>query len=391
MRIAEIHWAFPPIIGGVETHLAILCPELVKKGHKVNLLTGMVEGEKADDEYRGVKIKRSPLMDLNWLGRRGMEELKASVEQLFSEFFEQSRPEVIHAHNLHYFSPLHALTLERLAKKLKIPLVLHVHNVWDDGLFLELTLKVGWQHMIAISHFIKKELTGFGVPDEKITVIHHGIDRERFRRKETAEKLLKKYPQLKGKRIIFHPARIGLAKGSDVSVKALRRIKKKFPDAFLILAGSKNIVDWVNSQQKDIAFILHLIHNFNLKENVLIDHFTLEEMGGLYQLCEFCFYPSSFGEPFGLTMLEAMAAGKPIIVTDSGGMPEIIKEEVNGFIIRTRDWEALAERSMTLLADEALRIKVGDKGQQMVEEFYNKERMTDDILKVFELVRSRSK
>ena len=45
MKIAQMHWGFPPIIGGVETHLTILLPELIKEGHEVSLLTGAVEGE----------------------------------------------------------------------------------------------------------------------------------------------------------------------------------------------------------------------------------------------------------------------------------------------------------------------------------------------------------
>jgi glycosyltransferase involved in cell wall biosynthesis len=129
-----------------------------------------------------------------------------------------------------------------------------------------------------------------------------------------------------------------------------------------------------------------LIHRFNLQDSVLIDHFTLEEMAGLYQLSELCFYPSAFGEPFGLTMLEAMAASKPMVITDSGGMPEVIKDGVNGFVIKVRDWEALAERALQLLEDEDLRLRMGITGRRMVEEFYHKERMADDILRVLEKV-----
>ncbi|MBL7132098.1 MAG: hypothetical protein ISS45_11985, partial [Candidatus Omnitrophica bacterium] len=49
LKIAQFHWGFPPIIGGVETHLTLLLPNLVNKGHKVNLLTGSFEGAKAED------------------------------------------------------------------------------------------------------------------------------------------------------------------------------------------------------------------------------------------------------------------------------------------------------------------------------------------------------
>ena len=62
LKIAQFHWGFPPIIGGVETHLTILLPEMVKMGHKVDLLTGAVEGAKVVDRYKGVGIYRVPIM-----------------------------------------------------------------------------------------------------------------------------------------------------------------------------------------------------------------------------------------------------------------------------------------------------------------------------------------
>lgn len=67
MRIAMLHWAFPPIIGGVESHLAMLCPELARYGCHVSLLTGStLEGE-VDYTWRGLRILRRRLMDLNSL------------------------------------------------------------------------------------------------------------------------------------------------------------------------------------------------------------------------------------------------------------------------------------------------------------------------------------
>jgi hypothetical protein len=70
-----MHWGFPPMIGGVETHLTILLPELERMGHQVNLLTGAFAGEKERDVYGEVQVRRTPLFDLNWLVKRGVEGL----------------------------------------------------------------------------------------------------------------------------------------------------------------------------------------------------------------------------------------------------------------------------------------------------------------------------
>ena len=89
LNIAQLHWGFPPIIGGVETHLTILLPQMVKKGHNVSLLTGSVEGVEGKYKYEGVNIHRTPLMDLNWLYKRGLKGLDDEVTQTFSNFLEE--------------------------------------------------------------------------------------------------------------------------------------------------------------------------------------------------------------------------------------------------------------------------------------------------------------
>jgi glycosyltransferase involved in cell wall biosynthesis len=151
----------------------------------------------------------------------------------------------------------------------------------------------------------------------------------------------------------------------------------------LVLAGAKNIIDWGETQQKDIAYLVRLIKHFNLEKNCLIDAYSLEEMKQLYAASDICVYPSSSGEPFGLTMLEAMATAKPMIITNSGGMPEVINDGINGYVIPIRDFELLAAKIKNLLGDKRLRNRLGYTGRQIVESQYTKERVTKDILSVY--------
>jgi len=383
LSISHLHWGFPPIIGGVETHLTILLPTLVKMGHKVNLLTCSFEGEKGKFRYKGVGIFRQPIMDLNWLSKRGVHGLFEEVRSIFNKFIDETKPDCIHVHNMHYFSKVHASAIQEIAIKKGIPLILTAHNVWDDNLFLDLTKKIKWTRIIAVSHFIKREIIGIGYNHKKITVIHHGVDQNIFSPEINTQPVFKKYPILRRKKVIFHPARMGLAKGCDVSIKALRIIKKKFPDVVLVLAGTKNIIDWVHTQQKDIAYMVSLVKFLNLKDNVLIDAFRLEDMPKLYAASLVCIYPSSSPEPFGLTMLEAMASAKPMVVTDAGGMPEIIRDGINGFIIPVKDFEFLASRVIELLANKELRKQLGRTGRQMVEQQFTKEIVTENTLKIY--------
>ncbi|MFC1752260.1 glycosyltransferase family 4 protein [Thermoproteota archaeon] len=383
LSIAHIHWGFPPIIGGVETHLTIILPFMKKLGHDVSLLTGAVEGTPSRYTYQGVNIYRTPTFDLNWLAKRGINGLEREIRKVYIDFIDTFKPDLFHAHNMHYFSKVHTRILEELSIKKGIPFFVTAHNVWDDNLFLDLSRRVKWTHMIAVSHFIKKELIGAGVDDRRITVIHHGIDEKMFREDIDTSGVLKKYPQLKGKKIIFHPARMGLAKGCDVSIKAMNIVRNQIPEAMLVLAGTKNIIDWGGSQQKDIAYMVNLIEFFKLRKNVMIDCYQLSDMPAIYAASSVCVYPSTASEPFGLTMLEALSSCKPMIVTEMGGMPEIIRDGIDGFVIPIKDFEVLASRIIQLLRDDQLRRRLGQTGREIVEQRYTKEVVTRNTISLY--------
>ena len=86
LKIAHLHWGFPPVIGGVETHLTILLPTFVSMGHQASLLTCSFEGYPGKDEFKGVKIIREPIMDLNWLYKRGLGRFKGLPQQFVKNF-----------------------------------------------------------------------------------------------------------------------------------------------------------------------------------------------------------------------------------------------------------------------------------------------------------------
>lgn len=392
MRIGIVHWGFPPIIGGVETHLVVTGPEMVKMGHEVFLLTGAAEGSPENFEFEGMKVIRKKVMDLNWLFKSQFGEVDSNLEDVFDEFLNIAQPDIFHAHNMHYFCQYHARNLERIAKENNIPLVLTAHNCWTDKTYVDLTTKIGWDHIISISEYITREITAVGFPKEKVSTLWHGVDEKLFTPGEPHPSIFEKFPALKTDRpIVFCPARSGLSKGCDIAVEALRLIKEEIPDVLLVMAGSKNIIDWGLTQNKDLAFIVNLVHQLKLEDNFYIDCYNINEMPEIYRLSDVVIYPSSVEEPFGLVMLESMATAKPIVVTDSGGMPEIIFNDVNGFVVKKRHYEALAEKCIKLLKDKALSKRLGETGRKLVEEKYTKRIITQKMLNVYEQMLQKNK
>jgi len=383
LSISHMHWGFPPLIGGVETHLALLLPELVKRENNVSLLTGSHQNTPDYEEYKGVKVIRTPLLDLNWLFRRGLEGLREELKKTYTDFIEKNNPDIIHTHNFHYFSRPHIEVLTEVAKSKGIPVILTAHNVWRDISYLQINYNIKWDKIIAVSHYIKKELMGIGIESSDIAVVHHGVDIDMFNPDISPEPILKRFPYLKDKRVVIHPARIGIAKGVDVTIKAFKIVKSAIPDAHLVLTGSKNIIDWGATQQKDIAYFVKLIKFLGLKDDITIDVFSLNEMPHLYALSKVCLYPSTVPEPFGLTMLEAMATARPMIVSNMGGMPEIIQNDINGYVVPVFDFEALAGQIIQILRSQKLRKRLGETGREIVEIHYNTEVLTEGTLRVY--------
>lgn len=394
MRVAMLHWAFPPIIGGVESHLMLLGPALVKKGWRVHLLTGAVDGQEEAFRWGGMHIVRDPLMDLNTLTLERMEALADEIAAMMREFIENAAPDIIHAHNMHYFSPVHLEALIDIARRRGVPLILTAHNVWEDNLWQQtLAYRNAWDGVIAVSDFIKRELVRWGYPADRITVIHHGIDTSKFSPGTERDRAaaLRRYPMLAGRRVFFHPARMSLAKGSDYAVRALAKVAAEFPDATLVLAGTEKTVDWGSYQQREVAYVRQLIDKLGLRNNVFVNFFSWHQMPDIYRLAEFVIYPSTFEEPFGLVMLEAMASGKPIIVTNAGGMPEVVRDGVTGFVVPKCDADALAARCLELLREPALAREMGERGREEVLARYTKERMALRTIDFYKKVAGQDK
>lgn len=144
----------------------------------------------------------------------------------------------------------------------------------------------------------------------KIIVIHHGIDLIRFTGVELQESALEIRQVAGNRRIVFHLARMSFGKGPDVVVRAFKEVKEVFPEAFLFLAGNEQIIDWGETQQGDIVYIKQIIADYGLEDDIMIRFFAREEIPSVYRESAVIVNPSSFHEPFGLVLLEAMATGK---------------------------------------------------------------------------------
>ena len=188
-----------------------------------------------------------------------------------------------------------------------------------------------------------------GISDEKVEVVYNGVDLEEFHifDSKIIEDEKKRYGFFEGSRIIGFHGRLHKEKGLNVLIDAFYQISRRFDHLYLLFVGDgperKKLEDQVSSYslEKKVIFLGHR-DDVPLFLN-LLDIFVL---------------PSVVRESFGISIIEAMACGKVVIGSNLGGIPEIIKDEVNGFLFNPGDENNLVDKLSRVLSDDNLKERI---------------------------------
>lgn len=352
MRIAHVHWSYPPTTGGVESHLADITRLQRGRGHAVLLLTGERKPAREDDD----EIVSSPLLDLDEArdasGRPGYRE---ALDRFLEGILAAWSPDVVHGHNLHHFAPEPALVLDELRHRLGFALHHTFHETWPDLLHARPVYR-GWDGNYAISRHIQEECAeriGF-----RPTLLSPGVDTQRFR------PAVARTPNIPP--VIVHPARLLPWKGVHVTVQALAILRNRGVRAQLILTDTQRIADWDHELDGYRHSIKTQITALGLEDRVELRGVPYAEMAALHATADVVVYPSIAPEPFGLVPVEAMAAGTPVVATRSGGIPESVLDQETGLLVDPNRPDELADALERLLADPALSRRMGEAGRRRV-------------------------
>jgi glycosyltransferase involved in cell wall biosynthesis len=380
MKIAVMHWAFPPVVGGVESHLVYLYQELARRGHEISLLTAP-HPARNDKDYSWIKITSDNYMNMEYLQRTapvsGRYEI---VYDMMERFIQQENPDVIHAHNFHYFIPDHAECLDELSRKYSIPIVLTIHNYWEEDLCRHLMRDIKWDKIVAVSYHMKSPcIFDSNLSPDRVEVHYHGIDLGRYHPPADIEAVREKYG-LTGKKVIFHPARACKSKGTLHSIEAMAKLMQKYPEACLIISGNGDSVDFENERPAFRACIRSLIQDLKVGDNILFIAPDNDEMAHYMQASDIILYPTiqPSGEAFGIAPVEGMACGKPVIVTRSGGLVESTQHGINGIVLEPdieRLTDQLAEHIDKLLCNRGLSEYFGSNGRELALERFDSKKM----------------
>ena len=229
--------------------------------------------------------------------------------------------------------------------------------------------------IIALSNYTASRLRPLGVSDAFVN--NPGIDPSRFFPMDAGAS--KKKFGWEGKQIILTAARVVARKGQDTVLRAFASTASAFPECRYVIAGG--------GDSAEIVRLRNIAEENNVADRVIFTGYVQEvDKVALYNACDVYVMVSRHEqgekdiEGFGITFLEAGGCGKPVIGGRSGGIPDAIEHGESGFLVDPDDVGAVADHLKLLLADPALRQRMGLAGRARVERFFTWERYVDRML-----------
>lgn len=230
--------------------------------------------------------------------------------------------------------------------------------------------------VLANADAVRVQLVKEGMRPEKIAVVYNGLDLERVTPGELSrEQSLASLglPGGTGQRFVTivanmrHPV-----KDHSMFLRAAERVRAAIPKAAFVLAGEGELTDGLRDQASQLG----------LADDVFFIG-RCEQVAELLSISEVCVL-SSKAEGFSNSLLEYMAAGRPVVATDVGGARETVQEGETGYLVSSGDDKAMAERIIALLSDKKRARRMGEKGRQVVEQNFSCQAQLDRTMNLYE-------
>jgi glycosyltransferase involved in cell wall biosynthesis len=345
MRILMFAWEYPPhVVGGLGKHTAELLPALGELPDlELHLVTPRWAGGQLMEAVGQATVHRvdPPVTDGDFYTRTWQTNLR--LEQYAHRLWEETGPfDLIHVHDWlvafvgvnfkhHYGVPLvstiHATERGRGRGYLGSDQSRAIHHI-------EWWLTYESWRIIACSNYMADEIGDyFGCPRDKIDVIPNGVDSARFDRLEGEDlSHFRGMYALPFEHVIFSVGRVVFEKGLHVLIRATPLILAQQPTAKIVIAGKGPELDWLRS----------LAWEMGVGEKVLLTGFISDEdRDRLFKISDCAVFPSLY-EPFGIVALEAMAAKCPVVVTEVGGLKDVVQHAETGITVYPDDPSSLA-------------------------------------------------
>ena len=385
MRIMMLSWEYPPrIVGGIARVVHDLSHNFAKQGHEVHVITYQ-EGDTKEFEKDGEvfvhRVKNYPInannlidwvMQLNFC----MLEKASAVIKQYGKF------DAVHAHDW-----LVAYAARAIKKSYNIPLVATIHATEsgrNKGIHnksqgyvndVEWLLTYEASHVICNSYFMKNEIRNlFGKPEKNIFVVPNGININKFDNVERDWDFRRNYAA-DHEKIVFFAGRIVNEKGIQILLRAAPKILANYPNVKFVIAGRGPCLD----ELKGLADYLKISNKV-----YFTGYLNDVQITKMYKAIDIATFPSLY-EPFGIVALEGMLAGAATVVSDAGGLNEIISHGIDGMKSYAGNPNSLADSILEVLHNENLCKTMAKNAREKVIREFNWNTISKSTMNVYKL------
>lgn len=347
---------FPTLLGGERSMLATL-PALAESGFDVHVAappTGPLA-----TVLRDVGVSVVP-----WVPRGQRDERKplASLREELAVLLRQLQPGLVDANSL---------SMSRVAGPVvanaRVPGVGHLRDIvkLSQQVVCDLNMHQG---LIAVSHATREFHVAQGVDAAKCDVVYNGVDLDEFRPQPATGYIHRELRLPQGVRLVAVIGQLGLRKGTDVALVAAGRVAAAMPEVHWLIVGERT-----SGKHESRLFEAHL-HTFASGPSLAGRVHFLGQRSDIAQLmteCELLVHAAR-QEPLGRVLLEAAASGLAVVATDVGGTREIFPEPLRcAAVVPAENSAAIADATLGLLCDNALREKIGSVARRRAEQAFS--------------------
>lgn len=369
MRILMLSWEFPPrSVGGLSQHVHDLATALTQAGEEVHLITCAAEKAQPKEVVNGINVYRVNPYNLSapdfltWVLQLNL----SMVEYAVSLINSMADLDLIHAHDW-----LVAYSGRALKQAYKVPLIATIHATEygrNQGLHNDLQRYIGdvewwlvyeaWRVIVCSSYMAKELQRVFQAPSDKLRIVPNGVDLQRYQ--QTGRKLSRLSFAAPEEKIVLFVGRLVQEKGVHLLIEAIPKILHYYSGVKFVIAGRGPAEDYLKNKAMDLGVANRVYFTGYIDD---------ETRDFLYRQAAVAVFPS-FYEPFGMVVLEAMAAMCPVVVAEVGGLSEIVTHEANGLKFYAGNCSSLADNVLRLLYEPDLASRLAATAKQEIHKLY---------------------
>ena len=337
--------------GGVTIHVSQLARELERSGHEVQVLAPHSPSRECQDGDLLVPLGRSVPLPSN--GSIARVSLSLWLARRIRALLQREQYDVIHLHEP--MAPILPLTVLEYSNTVNVG-TFHACRNRQHLYRMSRPVIKRWRSRlhgsIAVSPAAMRYVSE-AFPGE-YEIIPNGIDVDHFSQRALP------WPQYQdGKTNLIFVGRLEKRKGLRYLLEAYGKLKWDMPDLRLIVVGP-------GTPDKDSY---HVLSSQNLQDVEFVGRVPYEDLPRYYASADIFCSPATGGESFGIVLLEAMSAGKPIVASDIEGYRGVMQHGIQGRLFQNKNVESLASELQTLILDPDLRRKMGEQGRTIAEQY----------------------